>query len=47
MNIFVFTASNKDAQKHLKDTIENPIKAEVIEKYLEDENDKTKLFSRP
>ena len=23
MNIFVFTASNKDAQKHLKDTIEN------------------------
>lgn len=33
--LFVFTAANQDAQKHLKDTIENPVPRETIEEYID------------
>jgi len=34
MNIFVFTAGIQAAQDHLKDTVENAIDPEIIQKYL-------------
>ena len=33
MNIYVFTASNASAQEHLKDTIENPIREDLLAKF--------------
>ena len=32
--IFVFTASNNEAQKHLRDTIDNSIQEELLTKHL-------------
>ena len=45
MNIFVFTASNQSAQRHLKDTVENSVDEDVLKNHLSEKD--FKLLSRP
>ena len=33
-NLFVFTASNPEAKQHIKDTVENPIPKEKVERHF-------------
>lgn len=47
-SVFVFTSSNADAQRHLHDTIENPIDRNILKQYLSPEDlkklDATKAY---
>jgi energy-coupling factor transporter ATP-binding protein EcfA2 len=36
MNVFVFTASNQSAQKHLKDTVEKSVEESTLKEFLSD-----------
>lgn len=45
MNFFVFTAADKDAQKHFRDTVLNSVDVNILRKHLDPENFNT-LFGR-